>query len=57
MCSPKGEACTNNIIHAPTDAKDVTRTYQELLNTPMKIQRTYPDYQIIATRRIRITKT
>ena len=27
MCSPKGEACTNNITNAPTNAKDVTRTY------------------------------
>ena len=51
MCllkDPKGEAQTN-IINAPIDAKDVIRTYQELLNTPRKMQRTYPDYQNLAT--------
>ena len=47
---------TNSIINAPKDAKDVIRTYQELLNTPRKMQRTYPEYQDSATRRIRITK-
>jgi hypothetical protein len=47
---------TNSIINAPKDAKDVIRTYQELLNTPRKMQRTYPEYQDSAARRIRITK-
>ena len=45
MCllkDPKGEAQTN-IINAPIDAKDVTRMYQELLNTPRKMPRIYLD--------------
>ena len=34
---------TNSIINAPKDAKDVIRTYQELLNTPRKMPRIYLD--------------
>ena len=47
---------TNSIINAPIDAKDVIRTYQEVLNTPRKMQKTYAEYRDSSTRRIWITK-